>query len=107
VLESFTALGDEGTLEMSMEYTQGGPALAWVTADEPNLPLYAAKDPDIVRWYREDQVINVVRSDPLGIDLVSAPALKAQGELRDVFDGQERVVAVAIQRPYMRRVYVP
>jgi hypothetical protein len=30
-----------------------------------------------------------------------------QGELADVFDGNERVVAVVIQRPYMRQVYVP
>jgi hypothetical protein len=25
----------------------------------------------------------------------------------DVFDGKERVIAVVIQRPYMRQVYVP
>jgi hypothetical protein len=30
-----------------------------------------------------------------------------KGELEDVFDGSERVVAVVIQRPYMRQVYVP
>jgi hypothetical protein len=28
-------------------------------------------------------------------------------ELEDVFDRSERVVAVVIQRPYMRQVYVP
>jgi hypothetical protein len=33
--------------------------------------------------------------------------LKANGELTDVFDGNERVVGVVIQRPYMRQVYVP
>ena len=41
--------------------------MIWATADKPNLPLYAAKDPSIVRWYQEDQVLNVVRSDPLKI----------------------------------------
>jgi hypothetical protein len=29
------------------------------------------------------------------------------GELEDVLDGTERIVAVVIQRPYMRQVYVP
>jgi hypothetical protein len=33
-------------------------------------------------------------------------SLKVQGELSDVFDGNERVVAVVIQRPYMRQVFV-
>jgi len=80
--------------------------LAWSTADKPNLPLYAAKDPSIVRWYQEDQVINIVRSDPLKINAVSEMSLKVQGELSDVFDGNERVVAVVIQRPYMRQVFV-
>jgi hypothetical protein len=28
-------------------------------------------------------------------------------ELEDVFDGNEHIVAVVIQRPYMRQVYVP
>jgi len=55
-----------------------------------------------VHWYQEDQVINIVRSDPLKIDAVSEMSLKVQGELSDVFDGNERVVAVVIQRPYFR-----
>ena len=80
--------------------------MAWITAEQPNLPLYAAKDPSIVRWYKEDQVINIVRSDPLKINAVSEISLKVRGELTDVFDGSERVVGVVIQRPYMRQVYV-
>ena len=81
--------------------------MAWLTVDKPNLPLYAANDPGIVRWYQEDQVINVVRSDPQKIDGVSEISVKVKGELTDVFDGNERVVAVVIQRPYMRQVHVP
>jgi hypothetical protein len=49
----------------------------------------------------------VVRSEPLNVDGVSELSLDVQGELGDVFDGNERVVAVVIQRPYMRQVYVP
>jgi hypothetical protein len=51
--------------------------------------------------------MNVVRSDPLGVNRVTEISLEVTGELEDVFDGHERIVAVVIQRPYMRQVYVP
>jgi len=52
-------------------------------------------------------VLDVARSDPLGVNTVSELSLAVRGELADVFDGTERVVAVVIQRPYLRRVYIP
>ena len=61
----------------------------------------------MVRWYQEDQVLDVARSDPLGVNTVSELSLTVQGELADGLDGTERVVAVVIQRPYMRQVYIP
>ena len=106
VHETFSAVAEGGEIHLSLTYQQGG-MLIWATADKPNLPLYAAKDPNIVRWYLEDQVLNIVRSDPLKIDRVSEINLSVKGELSDVFDGSERIVAVVIQRPYMRQVYVP
>jgi hypothetical protein len=106
VRESFSAVADGGTVRLSLAYRQGGMVL-WVTAEEPNLPLYAAKDPRVVRWYQEDQVMDVVRSDPLKVDAVSEISLDVQGELTDVFDGNQRVVTVFIQRPYLRHVYEP
>jgi hypothetical protein len=99
-------VAEGGAVHLSLAYQQGGMAI-WATAEEPNPPLYASKDPRVVRWYQEDQVLNVVRSDPLGVDGVSEISLDVQGELGDVFDGNQRVVAVVIQRPYMRQVYVP
>jgi hypothetical protein len=106
VKESFSAVASDGEVRLSLAYEQGG-MVAWVTADEPNLPLYAAQDPFILRSYREDQVLNVVRSAPLQIDRVSEISFKVKGELQDVFDGSERIVAIVIQRPYMRQAYVP
>ena len=41
------------------------------------------------------------------VDRVREISLKVTGELADVFDRNERVVAVVIERPYMRQVYVP
>jgi hypothetical protein len=106
VRERFSAVADRGAVELSLAYQQGGRVI-WATAEEPNVALYAAKDSQVERWYQEDQVLDVARSDPQGIDRVSELSLDATGELDDVFDGTERVVAVFIQRPYMRQVYVP
>ena len=106
VRESFDAVAEGGEIHLSLAYEQGGMVM-WVIADEPNLPIYAAKDPNIVRVYKEDQVINVVRSVPMNVDRVSEISLNVRGELEDVFDGTERIVAVVIQQPYMREVYVP
>ncbi len=39
------------------------------------------------------------------IDHVAEITLTVKGELEDVFDGNERVVAVVIQRPYLTRSY--
>jgi hypothetical protein len=107
VHETFSAVADGGEIHLSLAYDQGGDLVIWATPDEPNLCLRAASDPRIVRWYREDQVMNVVRSDPLDVDRVSEVSLSTVGELEDVFDGNARIVAVVIQQPYMRRVYVP
>src|SRR5262249_58716507 len=106
VREAFSAVSEGGEIHLKLAYEQGG-MVAWKTTDKPNLPLCAAKDPSIVRWYQEDQVLNIVRSDPMKINRVSEVRLRAQGELQDVFDGNERIVAIVIQRPYMRQVYVP
>jgi hypothetical protein len=86
VRETFSAVADRGEIHLS---------------------LYPAEDPGIERRYQEDQVMYVVRSDPLKINRVSTISLNVKGELEDLFDGNDRVVAVVIQRPYMRRVYVP
>jgi hypothetical protein len=106
IRETFSAVAESGEVHLSLAYRQGG-VVMWVTADRPNLPLYAARDPSIVRVYQEDQVINIVRSGPMNVDTVTEITLRVKGELTDVFDGTERVVAVVIQRPYLRQVYVP
>jgi hypothetical protein len=106
IRETFSAVADSGEVHLSLAYEQGDMVM-WVSAERPNLPLRAAADPSVVRWYQEDQVLNVVRSDPMKINRVSEISLTVKGELEDVFDGNERVIGVIIQRPYMRQVYVP
>jgi hypothetical protein len=107
VQETFSAVSRDGEVHLSLAYDQGGEWLLWATADEPNLALYAARDSGVLRVYQEDQVLNVVYSLPLQINRVTEISLRVQGELADVFDSSERVIAVVIQRPYMRLVHVP
>src|SRR4029450_8507123 len=59
VRETFSAVAESGAVNLSLAYAQGGMVM-WATADTPNLPLYAAADPTILRSYQEDQVLNVV-----------------------------------------------
>lgn len=105
VRETFDAVAEGGGIHLSLAYEQGG-VVRWITADEPNLTFYAAKDPSIMRVYQEDQVIDIVKSVPMKVDRVSEIIINVRGELEDVF-GSGRVVAVVIQQPYMREVYVP
>src|SRR5262249_46490724 len=105
--ETLAAPGGDGEGYLPPPFVQGrGPGIL-SAPDPPKHPLRAARNPEIMRWYQEDQVMNVVRSDPLNINRVSEITLEVKGELEDVFDGNQRVVAVVIQRPYMRQVYVP
>src|SRR4029450_10233864 len=63
VAETFSAVGENGEVQLSLTYEQGGAPVRWATPASPNLELRAAKNPRISRWY-QDQVMNVVRSDP-------------------------------------------
>lgn len=106
IQERFSAVAKSGEIHMALSYIQGAQVM-WVTAEEPNLLLLAAKDTNVMRWYQEDQVLDIARSDPLKINAVSSIDIKVRGELEDVFDGTEQVIAVVVQRPYVRRVSTP
>ncbi|MEV6103372.1 hypothetical protein AB0M28_01495 [Streptomyces sp. NPDC051940] len=105
VHETFSAETDAGSIHLNLAYEQGGMTL-WSAPEHPELLLRAAADPALARWYQEDQVMDVVRADPLGLDRVAEVTVEGTGELAEVFDDATRVVAVVIQRPYMRRVFV-
>jgi hypothetical protein len=51
--------------------------------------------------------MNVVRSDQPNVNASAKVSLDVKGEPEDVFDGSEPIVAVVIQRPDVRQVYVP
>src|SRR5262249_9719113 len=54
VQEAFSAVGADGEVHLTLSYDQGGDWLLWTTSEEPNLALYAARDPSVTRVYQED-----------------------------------------------------
>jgi hypothetical protein len=58
--------------------------------------------------YRYDQVMDVVKSIPEGIDRVQSYQLRVtMSELRDLFDGSEQLVGIAIIPWYARQTFLP
>src|SRR4029450_4729565 len=53
VAETFSAVGENGEVQLSLTYEQGGDLVIWATPDSPNLELRAAKNPRISRWYQD------------------------------------------------------
>jgi len=68
----------------------------------------AAAEQNVWRIYRFDQGMDVVRSVPAGIDRVQRYELRVGlAEFRDVFDGSEQLISVAVLPWYLRQTLLP
>lgn len=99
------ALSDAGggTVEVRLRYRRGIPSrMTWPTT------MRSAADPSIVRVYRSEALIDVVRSLPAGIDRVEDYDLRVTvPEFGDLFDGSERLVSIAVVPWFVRQEYEP
>ncbi|MGH7331352.1 MAG: hypothetical protein ACREKS_01130 [Candidatus Rokuibacteriota bacterium] len=92
-----------GTIELRLQYQRGVPVRS-----KPETKPRSAADPTIVRLYRLDQGVDVVRSVPAGVDRVQAYSLRVTvPELRPIFDGSEQVVSISLLPWYLRQVSQP
>ncbi len=92
-----------GTIELRLQYQRGVP-----TRSKPETKPRSAADPTILRLYRVDQGIDVVRSVPERIDRVQAYSLRVTvPELRPLFDGSEQVIGIGLVPWYLRQVAEP
>lgn len=92
-----------GTIELRLQYQRGVPARS-----KPETKPRSAADPTILRLYRIDQGLDVVRSVSAGIDRVQAYSLRVTvPELRPLFDGTEQLVSIALLPWYLRQVSQP
>jgi hypothetical protein len=53
VRETFSAVAEHGEVHLSLAYEQGGELVIWASPDAPNLPMRAARNTNIFRWYQE------------------------------------------------------
>ena len=102
--EVWRAKADDGeALEVQAELTRGA-----LTRVKFEAKIYSAAKPDFYRIYRVEQMTDLARSVPLGIDRVSKFNIQATGrKLSRLFDGSEHLISVSSIPVYMRSLYLP
>lgn len=97
-----TAAGG-GTVTLRLRYSRGLPARV---ASESRVRSVA--DPSILRLYRTDELLDVVKSAAQGVDRVTSCEFHVTvPDLADLFDGRERMMSITTSPWYLRRVFGP
>jgi hypothetical protein len=92
-----------GTLEFQMNYRRALPKRSRGEA-RPHSNI----DPTFFRMYRYDQLMDVVKSIPDDIDRVKSHHLRVTiPELRELFNGSEQLVGIALVPWYGRQTFLP
>lgn len=90
-----------GSVELQLQYRRGVPTR--VTSQGP---VRSAVDPTILRIYRVDQLVDVVKSVPAGIDRVLSFQLRVTlPEMNDLFNGSEQLISIDVRPWYFRQVF--
>jgi hypothetical protein len=93
---------DGQELSMSLRYGMGIPVQ---TIGESK--VRGGPDPDFSRIYRTDRGIDLVRSVPNAVDHVEEFDFhNTLSEFREILDGSERVVSIAVEPWYLRQVFL-
>lgn len=91
------------SVELRLAYQRGVPARS-----RGDSKPRAAAEPSVWRIYRFDQGVDVIRSVPASIDRLQKYELRVTlGEFRDLFDGSEQLVSVAVLPWYHRQTLLP
>jgi len=92
-----------GIVSLRLKY-RGGPLVR--IKQEPK--FYSAIQPDFYRIYRFEQASDVVRSVANGVDRVDELAVEVGiAELKEMFDGNEKLVSVVVTPWYARQIFLP
>ena len=90
-----------GRVDLWLAYRRGVPSRV---SSQRN--VRSAAQPSILRIYHQDQLADLVKSVPAGIDRVESFHFKVTvPELVDLFDGTEQLVSITISPWYVRRVF--
>lgn len=92
-----------GSVELQLQYRRRVPVRVATEG-----PVRSVADPTVLRIYRVDSLVDVVKSVPTGTDRVLSYQLRMTlPEFADLFDGTERLIAISIVPWYHRRVFGP
>ena len=92
-----------GVIEFRLRCQRGLPARA-----KMEQKVYSAVDPDFFQIYRVDHDMDVVKSPSGEMDRVQSYQFKVTvAELRELFDGTEQLVSIAIMPWYVLQLYLP
>lgn len=90
-----------GTVELLLQYRRGIPRRMTSQGN-----VRSTADPTVLRIYRVDQLVDVVKSVPEGIDRMLSYQLRVTlPEFSDLFDGSEELVSISVSPWYVRQVY--
>ncbi|MFQ5342867.1 MAG: hypothetical protein ACE5F6_15115 [Anaerolineae bacterium] len=92
-----------GEVVLDLQYRRGTPARA-----KSQVNVRSAVEPAIHRIHQLDQLVDVVKSLPAGIDRVQHYRLRVTvPELGDLFDSKEQLVSIAVNPWHLRQVFEP
>lgn len=95
--------GEGGVLEFRVEYQRAVPKRV-----KQETKMRSTIDPNFFRIYRYEQLMDIVKSMPGGIDRVSRYQFRATiPELEAMFDGAEELVGIAVIPWYTRQTFLP
>ena len=90
-------------IELRIQYQQ-----ALLSRAKSEQKMYSGVEPSFFRIYRLDQATDIVKSIPAGIDRVQNYQFRVSvPELKKLFDGTEKLVAVTVIPLYVRQIFLP
>ena len=94
---------DGNAIDAQIQYAVGATAKAKLEAK-----VYSGAKPDFFRIYRFEQVTDVARSAPAGVDRILKVSFKAGGsKLAQLFDGSEQLISITSIPSYSRTIFLP
>ena len=97
------AVGDGEALTLGMVYQGGAPG--W--SEKEAMP-YSNVEPEFHRIYRYQQIADLLRSTPIGVDKLESFAFTTSiKEIAPMFDGSEELIAVFNIPWYQRKTFLP
>ena len=91
------------SLIMHLSYRVGMPIQS-----TSHLTMRGGPDPTFRRVYRTEKGADIVRSRPMAINHVEEFRFSSTlGEFAEIFDGNEKLVSIAVEPWYLRQVLLP